>query len=136
VVEQSKQGMVAQLEQRIQENKEAFAQLIGKLSNEILLKADTPEKEALADLKATKRRFDDLSRKAVDHKNFEETLVNPPYTIEEIAKFTNQYDIRSRLWTKRKTMEEDRKLWYDGVFSEIDAREVADKVRNYNQQCT
>lgn len=82
------------------------------------MKADTPESSALADLKATKKRFDELENKAMTYKGYEETLQFPPTPIQEIAEFKKKYEVRHKLWTSRKTLEEDRQRWYNDTFIE------------------
>jgi len=136
VVEESKQEMLLTLEQRIQENRESLAQVITRLQTELLLKADTPETTALAELKAIKKRSTELTTKANDFKVYEETLGIPSTPITEIDDFAKKFDVRNKLWTNKKTLEEERQGWYNNVFVEQDVLEFQDKVKKYNTEYT
>lgn len=135
-VESQKQTMAGHLEAKITENKDAFAAQVARLQNEVLLKANTPESTALADLKLTKKNFDALENKASTYKSYEETLQFPPTPIPEINEFKKKYEVRHKLWSSRKSLEEERQHWYNDTFVDQDAIAVAESLRDYNKTYT
>lgn len=108
--------------------------MIQRLQNEILLKADTPEITALAELKKINTEASKLSNKADDYKSYEETLGIPPTSVPEIEEFKKKFEVRNKLWSNRKTLEEDRQGWYNNVFVEQDVEQFQQKIKKYHQE--
>lgn len=88
-------------------SKEKLTGFISELtSNEALVKADTPPKEALDRANKIKKKFDESIRKIAQYQSYRETLKQPANPIPEIAQFEAGFEIRHKIWHIRQTFGE------------------------------
>jgi len=104
------------------EEQEKVQALIEKVqTSEILIRSDTPAKDALDEASKIKKRFDESVKKLGQFKQYQETLKLANTPIPEIEEFENKFGMRHRLWQIRQTFGEQQKRWYHENFREQDA---------------
>lgn len=93
-------------------------------TNEKLIRAETPAKEALETATKVRKRFDESVRKLTQYTAYQDTLKLPKTSIPEIDDFEDKYNVRYQLWHIRQTFGEQEQRWYRDNFREQDASAI------------
>ena len=127
---ESRENNVEELGKKVVEEQEKVQALIEKVqTSEILIRSDTPAKDALDEASKIKKRFDESVKKLGQFKQYQETLKLANTPIPEIEEFENKFGMRHRLWQIRQTFGEQQKRWYHENFREQDAQEIVNTVK-------
>ena len=94
----NKDGYMAEVNNKITEEKDKLAQHIEKLSGEQIMSSTTDPADALKILQRIKKDFDDSMGKLNRYKLYQETLDIAAAEIKELVEFQKKFDVRNNLW--------------------------------------
>jgi hypothetical protein len=94
---------------------------------------NTPFNTALDDLNKAKKKFDESCKRLNTYKSYQEILEINPTVIKEVDEFTKKFDVRQKLWKNREKFAELSRSWYYDYFTELDANEVVQTVKDYEK---
>jgi len=99
------------------EETEKIVALMEKVTtSELLIREDTPAKEAIDEATRIKKKFDASVERLNQYQAYQETLKIQSTPIQEVTDFEKQFNIRNRLWTIRQTFTEQQRRWYGENF--------------------
>ena len=132
--EMHREANLAALTQEIDKQQQAMREQIDALDSEVLTKPEVAPSQAISELAKIKKKYDGMSKKIEEYRDYEQVLAADAAEIPELEAFDTRYEKRSQLWNNRANFTDQHKKWYLEPFEEQDAEAIVKQVQDYQTQ--